>query len=100
MSLGLAHLHDEGIVHGDLHGGNILINSNKQAVLTDFGLSVIAQAVPHEFLSKHGGGAEMWKAPELFYHTEFGLPTNRPTVHSDIYSFACTCVEVRVRCRT
>ncbi|RLN76023.1 hypothetical protein BBJ28_00026568, partial [Nothophytophthora sp. Chile5] len=39
-SLGLQHLHDRGIVHGDLKGNNILVSDDK-AKLADFGLSVV-----------------------------------------------------------
>ncbi|MFV0460715.1 MAG: lanthionine synthetase LanC family protein [Actinomycetales bacterium] len=36
----VAHLHDEGIVHGDLHPRNVLVGPNDEVKLIDFGLSV------------------------------------------------------------
>ncbi|KAH8101162.1 kinase-like domain-containing protein [Cristinia sonorae] len=92
--LGLAYLHEEGIVHGDLHAGNILIDEVGNARLADFGLSLLAEATHHEYGSIHGGGGSHWKAPELFTPEEFGLSSYRPTFMSDIFAFACTCFEV------
>lgn len=92
--LGLEYLHEEGIVHGDLHAGNILIDENGSACLTDFGMSLISEATAYNYGSIHGGGAIRWQAPELIDPEEFGLESTRPTPLSDVFSFACTCVEV------
>ena len=81
-------------MHGDLHAGNILIDGNGSALLTDFGLSLIMEATPYSNGSIHGGGAVHWRAPELIDPQEFGLDNARPTPKSDVFSFACTAVEV------
>ena len=94
ISLGLGYLHDEGIVHGDLHGRNILVDSGGCVRLTDFGLSLLAEGTPYNYGSVHGGGAIRWSAPELFEPEEFGLDNARPTPRSDVYAFACVCIEV------
>ncbi|KAF9286963.1 hypothetical protein BGZ68_002393 [Mortierella alpina] len=39
----VAHLHQEGIYHRDLHGGNILIDATGKAMLTDFGASTVIE---------------------------------------------------------
>ncbi|TCD70708.1 hypothetical protein EIP91_002084 [Steccherinum ochraceum] len=91
---GLEYLHSEGVIHGDLHGGNILLDHRGQARLSDFGLSLIAEATAYNYGSVHGGGAIRWLAPELMAPEEFGLESSRPTTLSDVYSFACTCVEL------
>ncbi|KAF9987392.1 hypothetical protein BGZ75_000654 [Mortierella antarctica] len=39
----VAHLHQEGIYHRDLHGGNILIDGTGKAMLTDFGASTVIE---------------------------------------------------------
>ncbi|KAF9561651.1 hypothetical protein EC968_005637 [Mortierella alpina] len=39
----VAHLHQEGIYHRDLHGGNILIDGTGRAMLTDFGASMVIE---------------------------------------------------------
>lgn len=38
-----AHLHDRGIMHGDLYAHNILVNSTGEAVLSDFGAASFYQ---------------------------------------------------------
>ncbi|RLN89144.1 hypothetical protein BBJ28_00025690 [Nothophytophthora sp. Chile5] len=84
---GLQHLHDHGIVHGDLKGNNILV-SDDIAKLADFGLSIIAS---REEVPTSGGEGALeafrWKAPEC-------LMGARPTFASDIYSFGMCIIEV------
>ena len=99
IAIGLEYLHNEGIVHGDLHGGNVLIDENGNARLTDFGLSLIADASSYNYGSTHGGGAFRWQAPELIDPEAFKLNSSRPTTASDIFSFACTGIEVCVSVR-
>ncbi|THH28464.1 hypothetical protein EUX98_g5719 [Antrodiella citrinella] len=94
ISVGLAYLHEEGIIHGDLHGGNVLVNDDATICLTDFGMALIAEASGYNYASAHGGGAVYWQAPEVIDHEAFGLPSSRPTFASDVYSFACTCIEL------
>ena len=74
--------------------GNILIDEEDCARLTDFGFALIAAATPNAYGSKHGGAAHHFMAPELWEPSEFGLDQPRPTKQSDIYSFGCTCIEV------
>jgi len=92
--LGLIYLHGEDLVHGDLHGGNILIDVRGNVRLTDFGMGLLADATPHNYASKHGGGAFQYRAPELHDPEEFDLEDNRPTIASDIYALACVCFEL------
>ncbi|TCD67345.1 hypothetical protein EIP91_000266 [Steccherinum ochraceum] len=83
-SLGLEYLHKEGIVHADLHAGNILVDKRGSALLTDFGLALIADGTAYNYGSHHG---------ELFAPEDFGLDSGRPTFSSDIYAFACLFIE-------
>ena len=94
ISMGLAYLHSEGIVHGDIHAGNVLVDRNGAARLADFGLSLLSEGTAYNYGSQHGGGATRFSAPELFDPEEFGLESSRPTFQSDVYAFACVCVEV------
>ncbi|TCD71977.1 hypothetical protein EIP91_000109 [Steccherinum ochraceum] len=94
MALGLAYLHQEGIVHGDLHAGNILVDGEGNALLTDFGMALIAEATASQYGSAHGGGATRYLSPELIDPEEFDLEVARPTKKSDVYSYACTAIEL------
>ena len=87
-------IHGEFIVHGDLHGANVLVDDEGRARLTDFGMAIMADSTPRNYASIHGGGAVHWTAPELISPEDFNLSSRRPTTKSDIYSFACVCIEV------
>ncbi|TCD61327.1 hypothetical protein EIP91_008588 [Steccherinum ochraceum] len=91
---GIAYLHQEGIVHGDIHGGNILVDADGTMKLTDFGMALIADATSYNYASIHGGGATRWQAPELHAPEEFGMTSRRPTGACDVYSFAYLCIEL------
>ena len=67
-----------------------------KARLADFGMALVSESNPYGFASIHGGGATRWKAPELIDPEELGFENSRPTKQSDMFSFACTCVEVRL----
>lgn len=92
VSRGMLYLHEQGIVHGDLKGVNILISNSGRPLVADFGLSSIAEdsyiqasstAVP--------SGTVRWQAPELF---DPNAEDTRPTQLSDIYSLGCVFYEI------
>ncbi len=64
--------------------------------IADFGLAILAETT----FSDEGSsvpGAVRWMAPELFVGTPQSAETKfGRTKATDVYSFACTCVEVRV----
>jgi serine/threonine protein kinase len=66
MSIGLAFLHTENMLHQDLKSLNVLLDNQYRAKLADFGLSKIKRessrttSVPVQSV-----GALSWKAPEL-----------------------------------
>ena len=87
--LGLEHLHNHGIIHRDIKGGNILWSRcNDMVKLCDFGAAVLLQGnqTQHgEFVSSHGTPAFM--APEVIRGESYGR-------RADIWSFACTLIEM------
>ncbi|KAF9282400.1 hypothetical protein BGZ68_005984, partial [Mortierella alpina] len=58
VSLGLAHLHSQNIIHCDIKSSNILLTEHKEAKICDFGLAIKAG-------ESGGGGTLQWMAPEL-----------------------------------
>ncbi|KAJ7765418.1 kinase-like domain-containing protein [Mycena maculata] len=95
IAQGLAYLHSQDIIHGDLRGSNILVDDDWHACLADFGLAVFSDATVATQTSHHGGSVR-WMSPELHYPQSCGLDTFKRTFASDVYSFAFVCIEVRV----
>ncbi|KAJ7495448.1 kinase-like domain-containing protein, partial [Mycena latifolia] len=92
IAQGLAFLHDQNVVHGDLRGTNILVDDNGRACLADFGLTVLSDATTMQ--SPDSAGSVPWMAPEMFYPIAFGLQHPARTPASDIYAFGCVCLEL------
>jgi serine/threonine protein kinase len=59
----------------------------------DFGLTVFADKTG-SFDGTFEVGAQPWMAPELLDPQKMGLESFQRTFASDIYAFACVCVEV------
>ncbi|KNZ75259.1 Serine/threonine-protein kinase A-Raf [Termitomyces sp. J132] len=94
---GVEYLHNNDIVHGDLKGANILINSCGRAVLGDFGLAsvddpeILKWTAQSTVASK--GGTTRWQAPEL-HETEDKVDKIYNTKESDIFAWANVCYEI------
>jgi len=93
VSLGINYLHSEGVVHGDLRGTNILINSDGSACLTDFGLTDLIETLDNVSTSHHQGSTR-WLAPELIHPDDFAMESFQKTRATDVYAFAYVCLEI------
>ncbi|KAF8291775.1 kinase-like protein [Clavulina sp. PMI_390] len=89
MSEGVHYLHSRvpPIVHGDLHPGNILLDSSGNPYLSDFGLSRIRHEVSRSCTFRQNGGRMRFIAPEL-------SPKKFRTTPSDIFALAMTLLNV------
>lgn len=95
---GLAYLHTEGIVHADLRGPNILIDTDWGVRLADFGMATFEEHV-NGTLDSLVNGAVRWSAPELISPESVfeNCPEDldpRPTPATDVYSLACVIIEL------
>ena len=87
---GMTYLHSKKIIHGDLKSLNVLMTSNMQPKLADFGSShatrttIATSTTDVSRLSM----SPCWAAPELF---DYGAGK---TEASDVYAYAITCWEV------
>jgi len=82
IASGLADAHAAGVVHGDLKPGNVLIDREGTAKLTDFGLARLV-GEGSQSTASHAGtvfGTPRYIAPEV-------LLGQRPRTVSDIWSF-------------
>lgn len=96
----MEYLHDHDIIHGDLKGVNVLIDSNYCARLADFGLATVIDESTAGSTSNNRGmrGTLRWMAPEIMYPEKFGFthePKKRlPSKSTDIYALGMTILEV------
>lgn len=89
---GLQYLHQLGLSHGNLHPGNILIDSQGVARISDFGVSELMSEA-QDLQSQSGGnkperlGKPGYVAPELWRG-------DHPDPQSDIFSLGCIAHEM------
>ncbi|CUA67186.1 Tyrosine-protein kinase SPK-1 [Girardia tigrina] [Rhizoctonia solani] len=90
ISEGLAYLHINNIVHGDLKGMNVLISSDGIPVLSDFGNAVLnSQSLCFTATTTTAAFSLRWTAPEI-------LSSEGSSVRSkeaDVYSLGMTILE-------
>jgi len=98
IASGISYLHTvkPTIIHGDLKGGNILVDENGSAIITDFGLSkVLGDMTDSANMAGTSlfAGSTRWMAPELIAAL---VEDFRPTIttFSDVYAFASICLEI------
>ncbi|KZT30906.1 kinase-like protein [Neolentinus lepideus HHB14362 ss-1] len=90
---GLQYLHGRQpqLVHGDLKAANILIDDNKRACISDFGISKFLQSHTVTTVTTYHKGTLRWMAPEQLGSGDLSKARSPA---SDMYSFAHVCFEI------
>uniref|UniRef100_A0A7S2WEB9 non-specific serine/threonine protein kinase n=1 Tax=Mucochytrium quahogii TaxID=96639 RepID=A0A7S2WEB9_9STRA len=79
---GLSYLHEQGVIHRDIKGANILTTKQGLVKLADFGVATHSSATSNEVV-----GTPYWMAPEI-------IEMSGPTTACDIWSVGCTIIEL------
>ncbi|KAI5990177.1 kinase-like domain-containing protein [Pisolithus albus] len=95
IASGLCYLHSYTsppgpIVHGDLKGINVMVSSDRRALLTDFGQTIVNTSTFNMAVETISACSPQWTAPEL-------LVNSRPSTASDVWAFGMTTLELFTR---
>jgi serine/threonine protein kinase len=88
IATGMNYLHKLGVIHRDLKLGNVVLDEDDRAKITDFGLSVV-KSTSQTSMKLDECGTPQYMAPECF-----GLVPIFST-KSDVYAFAMVLWELR-----
>jgi len=80
---GLLYLHEQGVIHRDIKGANILTTKEGLVKLADFGVATKQSGLDHVSVV----GTPYWMAPEV-------IELSGATTASDIWSVGCTVIEL------
>lgn len=85
--LGLKYLHENGVVHRDIKGGNILVDDTGTVKLADFGASTKFDTMDGTQATMHIKGTPYFMAPEVLSENKYGRK-------GDIWAVGCTMIQM------
>jgi serine/threonine protein kinase len=91
VAAAITYLHSKGVAHGNLTANNILIDSDHNAHVADYGVFTMCSELSG---TSRMGSNVRWAAPELFEAPENEESSTPPQPAGDIYSFGCIMLQV------
>ncbi|KAL4065938.1 kinase-like domain-containing protein, partial [Scleroderma citrinum] len=88
------HTYEQGIIHGNLKGPNVLVSDDGHALLTDFNFSHVVEATFALAREQCPGGTLPWMPPEYLAEDLWKMSTA-----GDVWSFGMTVLELFTRKR-
>ncbi len=83
MLNGFSGLHQNSLIHGDIHPSNVMVNEDKTVRIIDLGLSRDADTDKNEVLKF--GGVNYYMPPERINVTSVKKFSKEPDLYSDVY---------------
>ena len=83
MLSSIAHVQNEGIIHGDIHLGNFMIDNDDHLKLIDFGFSNRTNRLDGEI--RRNGGVSECIPPERVDPDAFGFLSKNPDCRSEVF---------------
>ncbi|EIN09326.1 kinase-like protein [Punctularia strigosozonata HHB-11173 SS5] len=89
---GLSYIHEFGLIHGDMRAVNVLVDSQGNPKITDYGILPIYNESQVVVESPGSMVITRYAAPELFgLETRLDLPARQA---ADVFAFGCVCFEM------
>jgi serine/threonine-protein kinase len=82
-----AHLHSQGVLHGDVHPGNVLVADDGTVALVDYGLARLKKSA-HGFTEPQRGAVPYYYEPECARARLSGSKPPRVSAQSEQYALA------------
>ncbi|KAL5536329.1 hypothetical protein ACEPAF_150 [Sanghuangporus sanghuang] len=98
VASGLAYLHEPHlmIVHRDINGRNIMVRRHPggmfSAAIGDFGSAKLTDPEAFPIINSSTSPSLAWTPPEYFVNGKENY--SNPTIFGDVWSFACTVIEI------
>ncbi|KAG8686276.1 hypothetical protein FRC08_012648, partial [Ceratobasidium sp. 394] len=85
---GLAFLHSNRVIHGDLKGANVLVSDTEEPLIADFGNAIVQErTLQFTHSATKSNLSPRWTAPELLAEAPYSL-------EADVYALGMTILEV------